>query len=65
MRCVWQFGATPPGTTTDFGKNAQYGSLLFSSYPIFGGGAASHQLTNNFRSVFSNPCRASNEDQQH
>jgi hypothetical protein len=64
--CVWQFGATPPGTTTDFGKNAQYGSLLFSSYLIFGGGGASHQLTNNFRNVFSsNPCPAPNEDQQH
>jgi hypothetical protein len=63
--CVWQFGATPPGTTTDFGKNAQYGSLLFSNYLIFGGGGAFRTITNNFRSVFSNPCPAPSEDQQH
>ena len=64
--CVWQFGATPPGTTTDFGKNAGYGSLLFSSYLIFGGGGASRVITNNFRNVFpSNPCPAgSGENQQ-
>jgi hypothetical protein len=64
--CVWQFGATPPGTRNDFGQNAGYGSLLFNSYLIFGGGGASHQLTNDFRNVFSsNPCPASNGDEQH
>jgi len=64
--CVWQFGATPPGTTNDFGKNAGYGSLLSSTYLKFGGLGATQQLINNYRNVFStNPCPAPNEDQQH
>jgi len=64
--CVWQFGAIPPGTTTDFGKNAGYGTLLFNPYLVFGGGGATAQLANDFRNVFSsNPCPASNGDQQH
>ena len=42
----------------NFGRNAQYGSLLSSSYLIFGGGGASHQLINNFRQILSNPCPA-------
>jgi hypothetical protein len=63
--CIWQFGATPPGTTTDFGKNAGYGSLLFNSYLIFRGHGASRVITNDFRNVFSpNPCPVSNENQQ-
>lgn len=58
--CVWQLGGKIPGTTNDFGKNVGYGSLLPSSYLIFGGGGASHLLINNFRNVFSrNPCPAS------
>jgi len=63
---VWQIGGRIPGTTNDFGKNAGYGSLLFSSYLIFGGGGASRVITNNFRNVFpSNPCPAgSGENQQ-
>ena len=64
--CVWQFEATPPGTTTDFGKNAGYGTLLFNPYLVFGGGGATAQLANDFRNVFSsNPCPASNGDEQH
>ncbi len=61
--CVWQFGATPPGTTTDFGKNAGYGTLLFNPYLVFGGGGATAQLANDFRNVFSsNPCPASTDE---
>jgi hypothetical protein len=53
--CVWGFGNAMPGGT-DFGRNAQYGTLLSSSYLIFGGGGASHQLINNFRQILQNPC---------
>jgi hypothetical protein len=61
--CVWQFGATPPGTTNDFGKNTGYGSLLSNPYLVFGGGGASAQRINDFRKVFSsNPCPASNDE---
>jgi hypothetical protein len=37
--CVWAFGNTLPGAN-DFGKNAQYGSLLSSTYLAFGGGGS-------------------------
>ncbi len=44
--------------TTSFGRNAQYGPLLQSSYLAFGGGA-SIKLFTNFRPVFPRtPCRA-------
>jgi hypothetical protein len=60
--CVWQFGATPPRTITDFGKNAGYGTLLANPYLIFGGGGASHLVINDFRNVFSrNPCPSGNQ----
>ncbi|HWN00249.1 MAG TPA: hypothetical protein VNO54_24640 [Streptosporangiaceae bacterium] len=55
--CLWAFGNDLPGGN-DLGRNAQYGSLLSSSYLIFGGGGAAHNLINNFRSIISNPCRA-------
>jgi len=56
--CVWQFGDTPPGTITDFGKNAGYGSLLANQYLILGGGGQSHLVINDFRNIFRNPCPA-------
>jgi hypothetical protein len=56
--CMWGFGNDMPGVTNDFGRNAQYGSLLSSSYLIFGGGGATHQLINNFRGIIRNPCPA-------
>jgi hypothetical protein len=57
--CAWAFGNDLPGATTDFGKNAQYGSLLTSTYLAFGGGGATVDRINNFRQVFStNPCPA-------
>ena len=56
--CRWAFGNDLPGETTDFGRNAQYGSLLFSNYLIFGGGGAFRTITNNFRQILTNPCPA-------
>jgi hypothetical protein len=55
--CMWAFGNDLPGGN-DLGRNAQYGTLLSSSYLIFGGGGAAHNLINNFRNIVSNPCRA-------
>ena len=57
-RCMWAFGNDLPGASTDFGRNAQYGSLLSSTYLIFGGGGATHDLINNFRRILTNPCPA-------
>jgi hypothetical protein len=42
----------------DLGRNAQYGSLLTSTYLAFGGGGATVNRINNFRNIISNPCRA-------
>jgi hypothetical protein len=54
--CRWQFGTDTPGETSNFGRNAQYGSLLSSTYLTFGGGGATHNLFNNFRGIIDNPC---------
>jgi hypothetical protein len=57
--CQWQFGASIPGTTNNFGKNKGYGTLLSSTYLAFGGGGSTIMRFNNFRNVFStNPCPA-------
>ncbi len=57
--CQWQLGAKIPKTTNNFGGNAGYGSLLGSTYLVFGGGGASNVLINDFRNVLSpNPCPA-------
>jgi hypothetical protein len=57
--CVWQLGAKIPGTTDNFGKNAGYGSLLGSTYLVFGGGGTSNVRINDFRNVLApNPCPA-------
>src|SRR5215468_3830034 len=56
--CMWGFGNVLPGATTNFGRNAQYGSLLSSTYLIFGGKGATHDLINNFRQIIPNPCPA-------
>ena len=51
------YGNDVPGVTTnDFGKNAQYGSLLKLTYPLFGGGGATTQRFNDFRNIMTNPC---------
>jgi len=57
-RCMWGFGNDLPGATTDFGRNAQYGSLLSLTYLAFGGGGATIQRFNDFRQIISNPCTA-------
>ena len=48
----------PFAICTDFGRNAQYGSLLPSTYLACGGGGATVNRINNFRNIISNPCRA-------
>jgi len=53
--CVWQFGATPPGSN-DFGKNAQYGSVQpFTVLTIGGGGATEQDFTYFGKTPFQNP----------
>ncbi|HEY6469738.1 MAG TPA: hypothetical protein VI434_08205 [Candidatus Dormibacteraeota bacterium] len=55
--CRWQFGNHIPGSTNDFGQNAQYGSLLNANYILFGGGGVSVTRFNVFRKILStNPC---------
>jgi hypothetical protein len=61
---MWAFGNDLPGATTDFGRNAQYGSVLSSTYLAFGGGGASTHFFNNFRQMMPNPCPAEG-NQQH
>jgi hypothetical protein len=53
--CVWGFGNDMPGGF-DFGRNAQYGQLLTSTYLVFGGGGASTTFINNFRQILPNVC---------
>jgi hypothetical protein len=52
--CVWQFGNDIPGEITDFGRNAQYGSLLQLDYTTKGGGTVKRY--NDFRNIIRNPC---------
>jgi hypothetical protein len=53
--CQWTFGENIPGlTTNDFGKNAQYGTLLKLVYPVSGGGGATTSRYNDFRGVQPN-----------
>ena len=55
--CMWGFGNHLRGAN-DFGRNAQYGSLLTTTYLAFGGGGATIDRINNFRQIISNPCPA-------
>jgi hypothetical protein len=55
--CLWGFGNQMHGGN-DFGGNAQYGSLLSSTYLVFGGGGKTTQFINNFRGIIPNPCPA-------
>jgi hypothetical protein len=59
--CSWGFGNDMP-SGNDLGANAQYGTLLSSSYLIFGGGGAFHNLINNFRQIIPNPCPAGGKE---
>jgi hypothetical protein len=55
--CTWQFGNDTPGETANFARNAQYGTLLSSTYLRFGGGGSTVDRFNNFRQILSsNPC---------
>jgi hypothetical protein len=54
--CAWRFGNTTPGTIRDFGRNAQYGSLLPLTYLRFGGGGSTIVRFEDFRQVIANPC---------
>jgi hypothetical protein len=56
--CLWAFGNDVPGASSDFGRNAQYGSLLSSTYLAFGGGGSTENLITNFRQIVPNSCRA-------
>lgn len=52
--CMWQLGNHIPGSTNDFGQNAQYGTLLQSVYTS---GTTTTVRYNNFRQILStNPC---------
>ncbi len=55
--CLWAFGTHLRGAN-DFGRNAQYGSLLSSTSLAFGGGGATTTNFNNFRQIIPNPCPA-------
>jgi hypothetical protein len=55
---MWGFGNDLPGATTDFGRHAQYGTLLSSTYLTFGGGGSTVNFFNNFRQILPNPCTA-------
>ncbi len=58
--CNWVWGNNVPGlSTTDFGQNNQFGSLLSLTYLRFGGGGDTIERFNDFRQVLdSNPCPA-------
>jgi hypothetical protein len=56
--CVWGFGNQLPGATTNFGRNAQYGSLLSLTYLVVGGHGTTINRFNDFRQIISNPCPA-------
>jgi hypothetical protein len=54
--CFFQFGNHIPGSTNDFGQNAEYGTLLQSTYIGPGGGTITRY--NNFRQILNNSCPA-------
>jgi hypothetical protein len=57
--CLWGYGGALPGTTNDFGRNAEWGSILSTTYLAFNGGGTTIQRFNNFRHIFDqNPCKA-------
>jgi uncharacterized protein (DUF2141 family) len=54
LGCYWQFGNDIPGEISDYGQNAQYGTLLQQSYTQPGGHTA--EELNDFRNIIPNPC---------
>jgi hypothetical protein len=55
--CMWAFGNHLRGAN-DFGRNAQYGSLLSLTYLAVGGHGATINRINDFRKIIANPCPA-------
>lgn len=54
-QCTWRLGNHIPGSTNDFGQNAQYGTLLNLTYTALGGAPTTRY--NDFRQILSkNPC---------
>lgn len=60
-KCRWSFGTDNPGfTTRDFGRNAQYGTLLAVPFLDFGGGGTSTNFFGAYSSaLLTNPCPSS------
>jgi hypothetical protein len=55
--CMWQFGNSIPGQITDFGKNAQYGTLLAQNYTAL---STYTRFFQDFKKYLNgNPCRSS------
>ncbi len=54
LGCYWQFGNNIPGEISNFGENAQYGTLLQQSYTQTGG--STQERFNDFRNIIPNPC---------
>jgi hypothetical protein len=55
--CVWSFGNDIRGfTTNDFGKNAQYGSLILLPFLDFGGGGSITNIFGAYSGFHTNPC---------
>jgi hypothetical protein len=52
--CVWEIGNNIPGQISNFGQNAQYGSLLQQNYTAVGGGSV--PAYEDFRQIIANPC---------
>jgi hypothetical protein len=52
--CVWQFGSDIPGEISNFGQNAQYGTLLQLDYTAKGGHTT--VVYQDFRNIIRNPC---------
>lgn len=56
-QCLWQLGNHIPGSSRDFGQNAQWGTLLNVTYTAIGGGQTTRY--NDFRQILDvNPCQA-------
>ena len=53
--CVWEFGNNIPGEISNFGQNAQYGTLLAQNYTQPGG--SSQAFIQDFQNILgNNPC---------
>ncbi len=56
--CLWQIGNHIPGNKSDFGQDAEYGTILNTNSYLFGGGGLPRTRYFNFRQILStNPCK--------